>query len=221
MCLSGAGRMMNEVGSLRRGLDEGGVAGAIERFEWSDYGLDLSSVDAKKGMARRLAKRIRTYQQLFPGRPVHLVGVSAGTGLIVWALEDLSVEEGVTGAILLASSLSRHYDLTRALQSTKGRLYHFHSLLDVVSAAAAAVRTVDGRHTTAAGFGGFQMPEGADDLTRALYAARLLQIAWEPGDVLQGNVGDHLGPTRTRYVKRHVAPLISGGRPPVPKPLRE
>ena len=57
VCLSGSGRMMNEIRDIRRGLAEGGVDGAIEAFEWSRFMLDLTSVERKKELASRLARR--------------------------------------------------------------------------------------------------------------------------------------------------------------------
>jgi len=114
VCLSGSGRMMNEVGDIRRGLAEGGVDCAIEVFEWSRFMLDLTSVEQKKGLASQLARRIETYQKVYPGRPVHLLGVSAGTGLVVWALEDLAPPTSVSTlrrwcvASATAAAMPRH-----------------------------------------------------------------------------------------------------------------
>jgi pimeloyl-ACP methyl ester carboxylesterase len=208
VCLSGSGRMMNEIRSVRRGLAEGGVDCAIEAFEWSRFMLDLTSVEKKKTLASRLARRIETYQKVYPGRPVHLVGVSSGAGLVVWALENLTPGHRVASAVFIASSLSRTYDLTAALGRLDGFAYNFHSPMDVVSGASVVVRTVDGRHGVAAGLSGFVLPEGADEQTRAAYNEKLVQVGWTPGDAMTGNVGDHLGATRPAYVRKHIAPLV-------------
>jgi len=210
VCLSGSGRMMNEIRNVRRGLVEGGVECAIETYEWSRFMLDLTSVEKKRELASRLARRIETYQEVYPGRPVHLVGVSAGTGLVVWALEDLAPGRRVTSAVLIASSLSRTYDLTAALGRLDGVAYNFHSPMDLVSGASVVVRTVDGRHDVAAGLSGFALPDDADEQTRAAYDEKLVQVGWRPADTLTGNVGDHLGATRPAYVRKHVAPLVRG-----------
>ena len=215
VCLSGSGHMMNEVRNIRRGLYDGGVACAIETFAWSAFMLDLTTVEEKQALAADLARRIEQYLDTHPGRPVHLVGVSSGTGLLVWGLEDLRPGCRVTTAILLASSLSRAYDLTDALEHLDGAAYNFHSPLDLVSGASVAIRTVDGRHDVAAGMAGFQVPDDLDDRGRAVYRARLVQIQWTPADVLTGNVGDHLGATRPAYVRQHIAPLITT---PCPEP---
>ena len=93
---------------------EGGVDCAIEVFEWSRFMLDLTSVEQEKGLASQLARRIETYQKVYPGRPVHLLGVSAGTGLVVWALEDLAPPTSVStlrrwcGARATTAAMSRH-----------------------------------------------------------------------------------------------------------------
>jgi len=212
VCLSGSGRMMNEIRDIRRGLAEGGVDCAIETFEWSRFMLDLTSVERKKELASRLARRIETYQKVYPGRPVHLVGVSSGAGLVVWALENLAPGHRVTSAVLIASSLSRTYDLTAALGRLDGFAYNFHSPMDMVSGASVVVRTVDGRHGVASGLSGFVPPDGADERARAVYDEKLVQVGWTPADTLTGNVGDHLGATRPTYVRKHIAPLVRGGR---------
>lgn len=212
VCLSGSGHMMNEVRNVRRGLAEGGVDCAIEVFEWSRFMLDLTNVEQKKGLASQLARRIETYQKVYPGRPVHLLGVSSGTGLVVWALEDLAPGHRVTSAVLIASSLSRTYDLTAALTHLDGVAYNFHSPMDLVSGVSVVVRSVDGRHGVAAGLSGFRPPDDTDERTRAVYAEKLVQVGWRPADTLTGNVGDHLGATRPAYVRKHIAPLVRGER---------
>jgi len=225
VCLSGAGGMMGEVNRIRDGLDSGGVGHAIECFDWS-CGVVLSdqaNVAENRRKAGRLARRIEAYQRRYPDRPVHLIGVSAGTGLVVWALENLDPERPATGAVLLASSLDAKYDLSRALGRVTDRLYSFHSVADtILSLGVTWAGTVDRGGGIAGGFVGFSPPEDAPAETKRLYEERLVQFAWHPGEMVLGHLGDHLGATNPNYVRIRIAPLVLGEKhPSAPKPKPE
>ncbi|MCX5671638.1 MAG: hypothetical protein NTU94_10010 [Planctomycetota bacterium] len=144
--LSGAGGMMGECDRLRDGLAAGGVDRALEVYEWSagEVLSDQASVEANHHKAALLARRIETYLHEYSGRPVHLVGVSAGTGLAVWAIEALTGNDKITGGVLISSSLLAQYDLTRALDRVTDRLYAFTSVADtVLSLGVSVAGTVD------------------------------------------------------------------------------
>jgi len=213
VCLSGAGGMMGEVDRVREGLARGGVDHAIEVFQWSRgrvFGDQMDMAENRR-KAAQLARRLESYQRLHPGRPVHLIGVSAGTGLVVWALEDLRPGARATGAVLVSSSLDAWYDLTRAMEKVRGRIYSFHSVADpVLSLGVTWAGTVDRNGGISGGLAGFSPPEDASAHTRALYEDKLVQFGWHPGEVLLGHLGDHLGATRPRFVEERIAPLVLG-----------
>jgi pimeloyl-ACP methyl ester carboxylesterase len=224
VCLSGAGGMMGETERLREGLNAAGVARAIEVFDWSAGGVlqDQTAVEANRRKAGRLARRIEDYKRSHGGRPVHLVGVSAGTGLVVWALEDLSEGCEATGAVLISSSLDTKYDLTKALTKVSDGLYSFNSVADtVLSLGVTWAGTVDRGGGIAGGLVGFSPPDGASDQTKALYKAKLREISWWPGDVVLGHIGDHLGATNPAYVKAKIAPIVLGRQPGQPSPAEK
>ena len=221
VCLSGAGGMMGETERIREGLNAGGVGRAIEVFEWSGGGVltDQTDVEANRRKAHRLATRIEGYTRSHPGRPVHLVGVSAGTGLVVWALERLSEGCEATGAVLIASSLDTKYDLTGALSHVADRVYSFNSVADPVLVWGVTwAGTVDRGGGIAGGLVGFSPPDSASEQTRALYKEKLREISWWPGDVVLGHLGDHLGATNPTYVKTKIAPIILGKEIPGLRP---
>jgi len=216
VCLSGAGGMTGECDRIRDGLNAGGVDRALEVFEWSQGGVleDQASVELNRRKAAELARRIDTYLSEHRGRPVHLVGLSAGTGLVVWAMEALADDDKITGAILLSSSLDTKYDLTRALERVTDHLYAFTSVADtILSLGVTMAGTVDRGGTLAGGLVGFSPPDTAPEQTRTLYKERLTQIAWWPGDMLLGHMGDHLGPTNPAFVRARIAPLVLGKKP--------
>jgi pimeloyl-ACP methyl ester carboxylesterase len=223
VCLSGAGGgLAGECQRIRSALDDGGVDRAIEIFDWSGGKLldDQQSVAHNRMKAAELAQHIEAYQASYPGRPVHLVGISAGTGIAVWALEDLALSSRIEGAILLASSLDTLYDLAPALARVSDRIYTFNSLIDPVLAVAVPLAgTVDQEGAVAGGLVGFRPHDGSDDAAIALYRDKLVQHMWWPGDAILGNPGDHLGTTNPLFIRAHLVPIIRGpdAKPPAGK----
>jgi len=217
VCLSGAGGMMGECERIREGLAAGGVDRAIEIFDWSrgDVLSDQASVEGNRRIAADLARHVECYLANHPGKPVHLVGLSAGTGIVVWALEELQEGLQVEGAVILASSLDTKYDLAKALARVRDHLWSFNSLADtVLSLGVTWAGTVDRKGGIAGGLVGFSPPDGTPDDAKALYRDRLVQIAWWPGDMVLGHMGDHLGATNPTFVRVRIAPLVMGKEPP-------
>ncbi|MCX5675948.1 MAG: alpha/beta hydrolase [Planctomycetota bacterium] len=217
ICLSGAGGMMGECERIREGLAAGGVDRAIEIFDWSrgDVLSDQASVEGNRRIAADLARHVECYLANHPGKPVHLVGISAGTGIVVWALEELQEGAQVEGAVILASSLDTKYDLAKALTRVRDHLWSFNSLADtVLSLGVTWAGTVDRKGGIAGGLVGFSPPDGVPDDTKALYRDRLVQVTWWPGDMVLGHMGDHLGATNPTFVRVRLAPLVLGKEPP-------
>jgi len=214
--LGGAGGgMMGEDSRVRGSLAAAGVNRAIEIFEWSQGDLidDQVDVNANRRKADQLARRVEAYEVQYPGRPVHLVGVSAGTGLAIWALEDLSAGARVTGTVLLASSLGARYDLAPALDKVDDAIYSFNSIADtVLSIGVTMTGSVDRNGSVAGGLVGFSPPDGSPEYVRKLYKEKLVQIPWWPGDVVLGNLGDHLGSTNPLFIRARVSPIVLGRR---------
>lgn len=206
VCLSGVGGMCGEVDHISRGLIDAGVPCAIEGYRWATGNVLADQMDlaANKAKARALARRIEEYEAEHPGRPVHLFGVSAGTGLVVWALEDLGPGCHVDNVFLIGSSLSSRYDLRDALSRVGGRLYNHYSAVDgVLGALVPATGTVDRAGGDAGGLHGFRPPRDGD----GLYGERMSQVAWKPADAKWGHDGGHLGGTQPAYVREYMAPL--------------
>ena len=220
VCLGGAGGMMGHTDDIRKGLLDGGVDSAIEVFDWSSGLIIFDQMDIKtnKRKAKALARRIERYQRQYPGRPVHLIGVSAGTGLLVWALEDMGPQHRVDSAFLIAPSLWWKYDLSPAMKNVNGHLYAFHSPLDAVLALLVPiVGTVDRINGISGGLHGFSLPDETDGQTKSLYDSKLAQIAWQAKDTACGHIGNHLGATQPAYVSERIAPLVRG---PEPHPMQ-
>ena len=213
VCLGGAGGMASEVDRIRKGLYKGGVEYALEDFHWSrrDVLNDQMDLQENRRRASQLARRIEAYHRDYPDRPVYLIGASAGTGIIVWALEDLQPGHFVQGAFLIASSLDSRYDLTGAFERITGQMYIFYCLTDpMMSLGTTLVGTMDRRHALGGGLNGFSPPDNADQYTKELYKSTLTQRGWQPTDIFQGHIGGHLGASNPAFVRKHIAPLIRG-----------
>lgn len=217
--LDGAGGITDTFDSVAKGLDKAGVHQAFEPYEWSAHSVleDQMDLQRNREMAAGLTSLILGYRQEYPGRPVHLVGLSAGTGLVIFAAEGLPSGYKIDGIFLLGSSLSSTYDLSPAMQHVRHTITNFSSVADVavLGAGVAVTGTVDRGHSTPAGIAGFKLPKDASTEKKQLYAAKLVEVPWNPRYVIYGDLGGHLGATSSSFAQHMIAPVIiadSGGK---------
>lgn len=203
--------------SVPRGLRDAGYEGAIEVFPWqSMFGgtlRDQLDYERNRGEGKRLAKRIRAYLHEYPERPVNLIGLSAGTGIITFALEELPPEYEVNQVVFLASSLSRAYDLAPALGHVRGRLWNFYSSRDpILRYLARFTGSVDREFagTALGGLEGFAPPPDADDETRLRYRLRVRNVGWREEYKAWGWDGLHTTGTSAAFIEHAVAPALLG-----------
>jgi pimeloyl-ACP methyl ester carboxylesterase len=222
--LDGAGggtELVNWCGGVRDGLHEAGYPGACEMFTWQT-GLGAvvdqdADVRYKREKAGELANRIREYRKDQPDAPVVLIGLSAGTAVAVFTAEALAEDCPLDTVVLLGASIGSNYDLTKALRHVRGKLYIFTSPNDgVLGLLMAATGTADRQPGSAAGITGFIMPAGATAETRKLYAEKLVTITWTKEFERVGNFGHHLDNVNKDFIRTYVAPLVMGGKPPLP-----
>lgn len=218
--VGGAGPVGNVVGTIDvpEGLRRGGYPGAIETFGWQSVvgGTLRDQMDRARnlGQAQRLAARIRAYMDAYPGRPVNLIGLSAGTGIATWALESLPDGYNVQTVVFLASSLSRGYDLSSALAHVAGKVYVFTSTEDAVLRYMLPVAgSVDREFgtTEAAGLYGFVLPRGSDEQTYRLYRAHLRHRPYKRKYARYGYHGGHTDCTSQEFIAHVVTPLLRAG----------
>lgn len=212
----GGGTLRNWSGGLKQGLLDAGYNGAGEIFPWNT-GLGVvpdqdSSVAYKRGKASECARRIQQYTNEHSGAPVTLIGLSAGTAVTVFVLEALPVSCPVENVILCGASVAADYDLTRAMQRVRNRMYVFTSENDAVLAFLVPMAgTADReRGVPSAGLRGFQMPARASAETRAQYA-KIAYIRWTPEFARYGDFGGHTDALRAPFVQHYMAPLIMAG----------
>ncbi len=195
--------------SIREGLIEGGAVQRIETFEWGmpvpGLGMAFNQMDVARNrdQAEKLAIRIYEYQRAYPGRPIFLVGHSGGSGVAVFALEALSrlrEAKPVTGAILIAASLSADYDLRPALKNTQYGIVSVSNPFDlaVLGIGTAAMGNVDGTRSASAGRTGFAMQD-----------AKLFSMPVTVGMLRGIRITPHHAATTTSFVRKNIAPWIT------------
>ncbi|UCD27643.1 MAG: alpha/beta fold hydrolase [Planctomycetota bacterium] len=211
--VEGRGRLNT---NIAKGLERGGVPSAIEVYDWTAFRffslvINLRAMERNKREAKKIAKKIVSYQDRYPGRPVHLVGHSGGGCIAVLALEALPHYRKIQSAILLAPAITPDYYLGRALKRTQHGIWNYYSRRDVffLRFGTTIMGTVDGRHTTAAGAVGFALPWGLDKQDRRLYGAKLHQQQYTPQMAKSGHIGTHIGWANRKFVAEWLAPIIN------------
>ncbi len=195
-------------GSVKAGLRSAGYDGRFETFSWSAYlgpAHDHFVNARSKMVARRLSRKIEKARAQDPDSPIHVIGLSAGTAVVLSAIEQLSEGVRVDHVILFSPSVSARHDLTTALQHVRGRLYATNSPNDGLLAA--LVVNADGLGGPPAGRAGFRIPAKATEATRAAYR-RVINLPWHPSYVAYDCDGGHTSVTRSKYVKAVIGPRI-------------
>lgn len=215
--------------NIADGLERGGVSVGIEIYDWSvplplGVVVNVADLERNRRKARQLAERIAEYGEDFPGRPVFLIGHSAGAGLAVLTLEALPADRRIAGAILLAAAVSPEHDLTEALRRTQAGIWSFYSRRDVgfLGLGTRFFGTVDRRYGSAAGAVGFKEPAGLDEAERRFYREKLHQVKYSRQMARSGHPGTHTGWANSRFVRDWLAPLVlkamNRGPEPTPAP---
>lgn len=210
----GAGNIDFGDAGVRQGLEAAGYRGQVATILWSvgfnpaiDQALRLN---ARLG-AQKLADSIGAYLERYPEGSVNVVGLSAGTGVAIWALEELNPKYKVDNVILLASSLSHDYDVTKSLNAVKGKIYNYYSSRDIVLQGPMKIwGTIDFK----LGVDG----AGSVGLAAARNSDRVVNIPWTPAYERYGYVGGHTDSTSPAFVQAVLAPKLLHRDPP-PQPV--
>ena len=208
---------------LIAGLKAGGWEGPLKIYDWTEHdpGIDaLRNRKRNEAEAAKVAKLIEKRLTEDPRAQITVTSHSGGTGIAVWALEDLPENVQVRTLVLLASALSPQYDLSRALRHVSGHAYLFYSQGDavVLGTGTRLFGTIDGVRTDAAGLIGFRVPEDAD---REQYA-KLVQRPYEKGWMIYGHIGNHIGSLSQPFAENVLAALLIAdlkGDPAATRPI--
>lgn len=213
--LDGAGWYAS-AGSVESGLSKAGYKGSFQTFSWSaflgpahDHLINANSPLIAKGLARRIEKA----RAANSGAPIHVMGLSAGTSVILRALEELEDGVMVDNVVLFSSSVSSEHSLTKAMRHVKRNLYATTSPYDSILSTLPV--NADGKGGQPAGRGGFRLPTGASRETLSAYQ-RVVNLPWQSTYLGFGWNGSHTSVTGSEFVASVIAPRILK---PEPYPL--
>lgn len=217
--LDGAG-WFGSSGSVKSGLRDAGDKGEFETFVWSS-GLgaahDHMVVAGSKSVAKRLARRIEKHREHGNDARINVIALSAGTSVVLNALEQLKQGVMVDNVVLLSSSASERRDLTPIMHHVRGRLYATCSRNDGILAT--IITNADHKGGDPAGITGFKPPRRNDAATRAAYE-RVVNLPWKPAYLAYDWDGGHTAATNRKFIATVIAPRILSNEPfPADRPV--
>jgi hypothetical protein len=211
--IDGAGNWGFGVVESAVGLEKGGYPGKVENYHWSltmNPALDQTLRFIAQGAGARLGDIITDYLRTHPGAEVNVIGLSAGTGVGMWAIENVKPPFKVNNYVMLGSSLSSRYDARKALNNMTGKIYVYYSSSDpVLSGPVRALGTIDGSFDDSAGLVGLRGPAAA--------TGRIVNISWSARFEKYGWVGGHTDATSAEMMQYEIAPKLRPGGTMQPK----
>lgn len=197
----GAGNWDLGDSGIRDGLRKAGFNGQVASVVWSvlaNPAIDQTLRLNARLAASRVARSIETYIDKYPNQPVSIVGLSAGTGIAMWALEDMKPGYKVDNCVLLSSSLHHKFDASKAARHVKGKIYVYYSSYDAVLAGPMKLfGTIDGVYGgTGVGEVGLKSPTGQD---------RIVNVAYKQTYRKYGYFGGHTDSTAEAFVQNVLA----------------
>jgi pimeloyl-ACP methyl ester carboxylesterase len=218
--IDGAGNWGFGVLDVPIGLEQAGYKGLVSNHHWSltlNPALDQTLRFIARASAAVLSGGITDFLKQHPGAEANIIALSAGTGVALWAVEDLKPPYKVNNVVLLGSSLSSRYDCRKALANMKGNIYVYYAASDpVLQGPVRVLGTIDGTFDDAAGLVGLRGP-GKE-------TGRIRNIGWSPRYEALGWTGGHADCTNARFVRAEISKHIvrtGAGRPSPAKEIRD
>jgi hypothetical protein len=183
-----------------------GAPGALFMFNLQDPVIHAKAEAALGQELTTLAQAIpSTGASTQPARRLHLVGHSAGCGVILGALRRLAPSIQVDHVILLSPSVSPGYDLAAALAHVRGTMHVFYSDRDTfwLKWRTGTFGTYDNIKTPAAGYLGFRLERLPPPLRD-----QVVQHPYDPSWRALGNDGGHPSSAAGAFVRTIIMPLL-------------
>ncbi len=209
--IDGAGNWGFGVMDVPVGLKDAGYRGLVSNHRWSltfNPALDQTLRFIAKGSGKTLGSAITRYLKKHPGAEANIIALSAGTGVGIWAIENVKPPQKVNSFVLIGSSLSSKYDVQKALSHMKGDIYVYYSSTDpVLQGPVRALGTIDGTFDDSAGLVGLR--GGGSRVHNIRRGAEHARYGW---------TGGHSDCTNRRFIRKYISRHIvkaapSGGRP--------
>lgn len=171
---------------------------------------DLMWLQRNRLMGVKLARTLLAFRRANPGAKIHVLAVSGGAGIVLFACERLRRRPVIETLVLACPAMSPGYNLGPALQTVK-RCYALISRRDrgILGVGTRVFGTIDRRFTPAAGLTGFHIPVDASGEDRLMYE-RLREIYWSPELKRVGHHGGHTAWVGDRFLRAHLLPILRG-----------
>lgn len=208
--LDGAGHFGSAT-KVKSGLRRAGYKGQFEGFVWTSFlgwGVDHLVQANSESVANKLVDRIQQVRSEHPDGYLALMGLSAGSAVILAALERLPEDQQVDDVVLFQPSVSSDRELTPALEHVRHRVIATYCRWDAILAAMAI--SADQQLAKPAGQVGFKTPRPMSPKQRRQYL-KLLSIPWQKRYASAGwggIKGWHVSSTNPRFVQRYIAPYV-------------
>ena len=209
--LDGAG-WYGSAGSVESGLRQAGYTGRFQTYTWSLFlgpAPDHFVAAGSKSTGRGLAEKIVKVREKDANGPIVVMGLSAGTSVILSALEQLPPGVQVDSVVLFSPTVSAEHNLTTAMQHVRRTLYATCSSRDAI--AGTLVANADGKSGAPAGQSGFRR-SARGEKTDSAYR-RVVNLPWQPAYLAFDWGGAHTGVTNSRFVATVIAPRILSDEP--------
>lgn len=209
--IDGVGNWGFGVAEMEQGLTAAGYRGHVSNFRWSvtlNPVLDQTFRIFAKSGGERLGGIVNEQLDRYPNAPVNLIGLSAGSGVAIWAAEAVKPPHKLRNVVLLASSLSSTYDARKALANISGHIIVFHCPSDpVLDGPARVLGSIDGKFDDCAGLVGLRGP--------GVETGRIKNIPWNSRFAALGWTGSHTDCTSEPFVRVEVSQyIVQSARPP-------
>ncbi|MCO6436013.1 MAG: hypothetical protein J5J06_02880 [Phycisphaerae bacterium] len=171
---------------------------------------DLMWLRRNKVQAAKLARRILAVRRAHPEAKIHVLAVSGGSGIAVFAMEALRGRAVVETLILACPALSPGYNLGPALQCVE-RAYALVSHRDrlILGVGTSVFGTVDRKWCASAGRVGFELPIAASSSDLANYG-KFRELHWSEDLEAVGHHGSHAEWAGRRFLEAHLMPMLRG-----------
>ncbi len=208
--IDGAGNWGFGAIDVPKGLKDKGYPGAVTNHRWSltfNPALDQTLRFIAKGSGRALGNEITEYMKRNPHADANIIALSAGTGVAVWAAENIKPPYKLNNVILVGSSLSSKYDMRKALKNIRGKVYVYHAQSDpVLAGPVRLLGTIDGSFDDSAGLVGLRGPGSSD--------GKIVNIGWNSRYSSIGWTGGHADCVTRRFVAAELSKHIVVPRAP-------
>ena len=174
-------------------------------------------VAGSKSVGKRLARKLEKQRDRDPKARINVIALSAGTSVVLSALEQMRPGMAVDNVVLLSSSASERHDLTPIMRHVKGRLYATCSRNDGILSG--LMTNADHKGGDPAGISGFKPPRRNDARIHGAYE-RVINLPWKPAYLAYDWDGGHTAATNRKFIATVIGPRILSDDPfPADRPV--